>query len=254
MHRACVMVLLLAGCAPEYPEGRIVCESDADCPSGFTCRARPDERGRRLCYRGDESASTGRERDASVPAVEDAAPEGSPSTSAQGGTSAAGLAGAGGTSGPSPRAGEGASAAPRPPTPSSGGSSGADVAGAGAPDPVETCEPACSDSQVCVDRTCVDCKPGSGFCEPGQVPVVCDGAGTWVRRSACGGGEPSCHAGACVAVQLIDRGAVVLQPSAARAGAGVTMVGGGELRLVEHGIAGTEVCSGALCLQPMLRN
>jgi hypothetical protein len=70
---ACLLgVSLWAACSAPYPDGKLACSSDDDCPSGFTCYARAGTAAELFCFQGAQpeqsrSPSTGKpEPDAAV--------------------------------------------------------------------------------------------------------------------------------------------------------------------------------------------
>jgi len=105
-----LMAALLGACSAEYPEGRIACSSNADCPDDFICRPENSDSSERLCFRSGSvstpSPSTDPEAGAdSGPMTSPAAEAGSPGTTPRAGRDG-GPDGRAGTT-PDPAAGSG---------------------------------------------------------------------------------------------------------------------------------------------------
>src|ERR1700755_2227295 len=70
---ATVAWIVLASCAPEIPVGRFACESDNDCPDGWTCGK--NSSGSRRCYPEGSDLNAVTNPDGSVNADSGAAPD-----------------------------------------------------------------------------------------------------------------------------------------------------------------------------------
>jgi len=85
---ACCAVIGLLACKADIPDGVYACDKSADCPSGYSCRAKAGAE-QEYCYASDESESGG------------------PDGGSQGGRDGSGTGGGGGRSGAGGDSGDG---------------------------------------------------------------------------------------------------------------------------------------------------
>lgn len=176
--------LLLAACRAEPPSGIFRCESDADCPESWGCRA--DEIGERFCFRAAREAksSSSAEADASVgmPVAGCSSPDACAMPAEQGGAGS-GVAGrdtadssanggiGGGSSGASAGS-SGSAGASQPKGAGSGPAAGAGgVAGASQPRAAGAAPTAGGGAG---GATSVRCSEGSRACPNGQCRPIAD--------------------------------------------------------------------------------
>lgn len=178
---------LLAGCSASYPDGKIACSSNAECPSGFTCRTRNPAGSSLFCFtgpapeqtdsgpRGSEdgaaiggNSSTGESK---VGAREDAGPR---MTDSVAGADAAGGAGGAGSAGANEGGRGGANAA-------GDGSMGARDGGPAADGSTETGD---AEAVTGCDEALFECEPGTT--ETQQLPCGLCNTGTQRAARSCG--------------------------------------------------------------------